>query len=131
MRYVFFIGPVSSDPLFRKKQIIVQEVASQYQLKVFLPLNAAAEHRLGEIIPTIRSAEFVLVDLSLERPSCYYELGVAQALGSTVEVIAEDGTRIHQLENRNVVQFYNGLDNYAALLRTIFEKRCNSLSHRQ
>jgi nucleoside 2-deoxyribosyltransferase len=131
MRYVFIIGPVGSDPLFREKQRVVQEVATQYGLTVFLPLEAATEHGLVDIILTIRSAEFVLVDLSFERPSCYYELGVAQALGSPIEVIAEAGTRIHQLDNRSVVEFYSGLERYGELLRAIFAERYNGLLRRQ
>lgn len=130
MRYVFIIGPVGLDPLFREKQRIVQDVATQNDLEVFLPLEATTKHGLRDIIAAIKSAEFVLVDLSLERPSCYYELGLAQALGSPVEVIAEYGTRIHQLDNRNVVEFYRGIDHYGVLLKTILARRCNGLSHR-
>jgi hypothetical protein len=33
-------------------------------------------------------AVFVLADLSLERPSCYFELGLAQAVRAHVFVIA-------------------------------------------
>ncbi|SRR6266566_2893412 len=122
MRYIFVIGPVGSDLLVCEKQRIVQTVASTHDMSVLLPMADAVEHRLDDLISKINSATFVLVDLSLERPSCYYELGVVQTLGRPIEIIAEVGTRIHQLENRDIVQFYRGLEHYEALLKTIFAR---------
>ena len=43
----------------------------------------------------IRLAEFVVADLTHERPNVYYEIGYANALGKPVLLIAQAGTPIH------------------------------------
>ena len=47
------------------------------------------------VIDKIRDAAFIIVDLTDERPNCYYELGYAHALGKHVIHIAEEQTAIH------------------------------------
>lgn len=54
----------------------------------------------------IEGATLVIADLSLQRPSCYYELGLAQALGRTTLLVAEEGTDVHQAFGRSDVLFY-------------------------
>ena len=58
----------------------------------------------------------VVADLTLERPSCYYEVGLAQALNRQVVLVAERGTPIHQAHDRDKVIFYDSLDDLSAKL---------------
>lgn len=48
----------------------------------------ALEDLVGRIKKEIRSAQFVVADLTDERPSCYFEAGYAEALGKKVIYIA-------------------------------------------
>ena len=53
---------------------------------------------IREITNLIESAEFIIFDLTHERPNVYYELGYAHGVGNEpndVLLIAKDGTMIH------------------------------------
>ena len=55
--------------------------------------------------------------LTLERPSCYYEVGLAQALNRRVQAFAERGTQNHQAHDRDRAILYGSLEDLAELLR--------------
>ena len=48
----------------------------------------ALEDLVGRIKKEIRGAQFVVADLTDERPSCYFEAGFAEALGKSVIYVA-------------------------------------------
>lgn len=53
---------------------------------------------IREITNLIESAEFIIIDLTHERPNVYYELGYAHGVGNEsndVLLIAKEGTKIH------------------------------------
>ena len=53
---------------------------------------------VGEITKLIEDAEFIICDLSLERPNVYYELGYAHGVGNEANdilLIAKEGTNLH------------------------------------
>ncbi|WP_445279904.1 hypothetical protein [Streptomyces sp. DSM 118148] len=120
--YIYSIMPVSSDGDYQKKRTHLSSVAGEYELTVHFPLDRGLpelgkEFDLARVVDEIKRAALVIADLSLERPSCYYELGLAQALGAQVVLIARVGTNIHQAFGRNSVTQFRDLQDYPSVVR--------------
>lgn len=109
--YFHVIMPFGSDSGARLKQGIIIKVAEAYDFEPRFPAydSFTLDFDLRLALEDLEGSAFVLADLSLERPSCYYELGLAEALGKTMYLIAAHGTPIHQTANRKFVRFYNDL----------------------
>jgi len=124
MRYFYFIGPVGSDERFPEKKRILEELAREAGLEPFFPLDRHSVFAKNTAADDIRGAEILVADLSFARPSCYYELGLADALGATVRMIAELGTDIHQVADRREVATYHGLDEYRVTVARALATDC-------
>ena len=119
--YFHVIMPLGSDPNASDKRRRVESMAQEYQLAAHFPGYPPdrVTSDLEETIEELKEANFVIADLSLERPSCYYELGFAEALRKRVYLIAQLGTDIHQTANRDKVSFFNNLAGFDAVIRAI------------
>jgi nucleoside 2-deoxyribosyltransferase len=121
------IMPVESDPKFSSKKAIINGIAVRRGLKVEFPTEwqqaslegQAQSFNVARGLAELGSADFIIADLSLERPSCYYELGLAQSLGKQVFLVAEEGTTIHQAAGRSDTRYYRGLDEYRDVIHSI------------
>jgi nucleoside 2-deoxyribosyltransferase len=106
--YVHVIMPVGSDLFAAEKKRAIADGAARAGFEVrfpdYLPLKPT--FKISELITEIREADYVIADLSYERPSCYYELGIAEALGKRVHLVAKTGTPIHQSAARSLVRYY-------------------------
>jgi hypothetical protein len=122
--YIQFIMPVRSDPGYSKKKEIIQKLEKECGISIHYPQDpeSFASFQIAELSDNFTSAICVIADLSFERPSCYYELGIAEALGVFAFVIAETGTNIHQTENRSQVNFYISLADYQVVVRTLIKQ---------
>ena len=109
MRRTYVIMPVASDPEYQTKRSVIEAVAADCGLATFFPLDVGSDFNLDKTLADLRESDLVIADLSNERPSCYYELGLAEALRKTVLVIAVVGTSIHQLADRKSVVHYDGI----------------------
>lgn len=109
--------PVASDPEYHSKRSVIDGVASDFGLATLFPLDTGSEFSLDVTITELRESDYIIADLSNERPSCYYELGLAQALHKPVFVFASVGTTIHQLADRKSVAYYDGLAALRDLLK--------------
>ena len=69
---------------------------------------------LSNALRTFEKVKLVFADLSFERPSCYYELGLIQALGIPSILLAECGTTLHQ--HSGIVHMYKNVAEYERLL---------------
>lgn len=114
--------PVGSDRLAATKQQVIENVAQTYGLAAHLPNYNLIEYafNIKAALEDLKASLFVVADLSLERPSCYYELGIAEALGKKVYIIAQTGTVIHQTVNRKDTQFYNDTTQLKIIVDKIF-----------
>ncbi len=116
----FLVTPHSSDPLFKEKKVIVENLANSHHTKAFFgPQPPYKELDIKSNINLYHQVDFLIGDLSYERPSSYFEVGYAQALGKPVYLIAFEGTDIHQVLNRNKVKFYKNLDEYKIVIDDI------------
>ena len=121
---IYVIMPVGADVAANEKRSIIEQCAKRHNVVAHFPMDRLKfEHdpknALRESIEQIRRSRLVLADLSLERPSCYYELGVAETTGTPVTIIARSGTDIHQSMNRSKTRFYDNMVSYERLIDVI------------
>jgi hypothetical protein len=116
---VFIVAPHSFDPRFEKKIRVISELADDLDVKIGWAAPASIKGAAGESIGLgdLRRADAVIGDLSFERPSCYFEVGLACGLNKPVFLIAEEGTRLHQVVGRDAVEFYSDMDEYRDVVR--------------
>lgn len=115
---VYVIMPVGSDVMHPARRAAIEKGVGVAGYVAHFPLDAspAGGFDLKSTKGELHSSAAVLADLTNERPSCYYEVGLAQAIHERVIVIAEAGTRIHQLAGRQRVLFYESFDSLSALV---------------
>lgn len=114
----YVICPVASDPSFTFKRGIIERVARALGLEPVFPLNASPPVPISVLMT---GTAFALADLSLERPSCYFELGVAYARGLRRFVIAREDTPVHQTGDQGEVEFYRDAE-YEVVLRRVLTR---------
>jgi len=126
--YFYVIMPVGADHQFAEKKRIIQGLAQNNESTAHFPFDKAGNigFDINSTLSILGDSEFVLADLSLERPSCYFELGLAQAMGKEVYLIAKQGTDIHQAHGRNLTRFYSDLRTYKQVIAEVLnEARTN------
>jgi hypothetical protein len=116
---VFVIMPVGSDPNYLSRRSRIAATVRALGMEPYFPLDHR-EHNEVFDPATIRfemqRATVAVADLTLERPSCYFELGIAQGVGLPTVIMAESGTPIHQTADRDQVAFYADFDELAKVL---------------
>ena len=74
---------------------------------------------LRKVFNLIERAEFLIVDLTEERPNVYYELGYAHGVGNEendILLIAKEGTKLHFDVAPLSVQFYSSTESLRSLV---------------
>ena len=126
--YLFIIMPIdNSEPLLEDILEAIKTVAKNLNLNAEriddIPSGIISE----KILSSIRIAEFVVADLTLERPNCYYEVGYAHALGKNTILIAKENTTIHfDLKGHKVLFYKNATQLKDALEFHILKIKKNS-----
>lgn len=75
---------------------------------------------IRDIALLIEEAEFIVFDLSLERPNVYYELGYAHGVGNEANdilLVAQVGTVLHYDIAGLRVEFYTTMEELEAIVR--------------
>jgi hypothetical protein len=79
-----------------------------------------SERITDRVLESIRKAEFVIVDLTLERPNVFWEAGYAHGIGKIPIYIARDGTDIHfDVHDYPVIKFRNMKELREGLVRRL------------
>ena len=78
------------------------------------------------VLEKIRSSEFLLVDLTGERPNVYYELGYAHAIGKRPILFRKEETKLHfDIAGYNVPPYANNRE-----LRDFLRRRLEAMTNR-
>jgi hypothetical protein len=117
---VFVIMPFSND--MNEVYSIIKDECQKLKLNATrIDENAGSGLINQEIIKFIEDAEFIICDLTYERPNVYYELGYAHGVGNEpldILLIAKDGTQIHFDIAPMRVQYYKSLEHLRTILAT-------------
>lgn len=116
----YIVAPATSDLRQDQKREIILRACKEANYAAHYPAYSPA-HSTFDLIQErieILAARLAFVDVSFERPSCYFELGLIEALGRPVVLVAEAGTFIHQTSYRQQAQFYSSLAEYDGLIRS-------------
>ncbi|QDT43453.1 hypothetical protein Pan241w_35540 [Gimesia alba] len=110
IRRIYVIMPVASDPTYLAKRSTIETTAADSGFDTLFPLDAGFQFNLDQTLDDLRDCDLVVADVSNERPSCYYELGLVEASRKPVFVFAVVGTPVHQLANPESVIYYDDLN---------------------
>jgi nucleoside 2-deoxyribosyltransferase len=122
--YFYVIMPVGADQRFADKRSILQNVAEREGLTPYFPFDRTSNITFDRdtTLAVMKDSTLVLADLSMERPSCYFELGMAQALSKDVYLIAQQDTDIHQAHGRSLTHFYKDLASYEKVVSEVLKE---------
>lgn len=123
MKIVYFISPVGSDPQYREKRKVLSAVAAEEDVEFFFPLDRHTVFSVSVATQDIRESWLVIADLSLGRPSCYFEVGLAQGVGASVAFLAAEDTVLHQAGVPGEVLRYSSLEAYRASILKLLSQR--------
>jgi hypothetical protein len=87
--------------------------------------NVGGGFILGETITLIQTAEFIICDLTHERPNVYYELGYAHGVGNqplNILMVAREGTNVHFDIAPFRVKFYRSTEHLRTLIAGTFRE---------
>lgn len=126
----FVITAHRLDQLYLEKRSIVEQLAAtcglEAQYAVFrVPMLHGGFHLL-QTQALIRAADFIIADLSYERPSCYYEVGFAQGLGKPVHHIMFESSYGEYIPPAEVLDMekarvYRDLATYETIVKEILQ----------
>lgn len=116
--------PIGFDSQAKQKMDAIASAAEEYEYSVVFPEydNLSPTFNLRSTTQKFKNSVFVLADLSFERPSCYYELGIVETLQLPIYLIAQTGTNIHQTIHRADVQYYSDLAELQMIVEGVISK---------
>lgn len=116
---VFVAMPFFGDDV-QDKYSAIKDECSKHGLKARrVDENVGSGFIIKEITELIEQAEFIIFDLTQERPNVYYELGYAHGVGNEpldILLIAKEGTKIHFDIAPMRIQFYKTTEHLRSIV---------------
>lgn len=95
-KYSFFVCPFNDEEIDHNYEYVIKPVVEKHQYKIQRADEISSTNLITtEILNAISRSDFVVADLTYEKPNCYYEVGFAHSLGRPVIIIAKEGTERH------------------------------------
>ena len=117
-----------SKPELEDVSTAIKEVFKEFGIEAITANDIEHEEAITDrVLAEIDSSEFLVADLTHERPNVYYEIGHAHARNKRVILVRKKGTKIHfDIAHRNCPTFAN-----ATSLKTLLRKRLEAITNRK
>ncbi len=106
----FIIMPIdSSKPELQDVLKSIKTICARFDISAVRADEIEHQQQITDVVlQQIRECEFLIADLSLERPNVYYEIGYAHAMGKRPILFRKKGTQLHfDLSIHNAREFEN------------------------
>jgi len=127
----FILMPMADNTDLEKTYQIIKEECQKYDINAIRIDEVESSGIINEeVLQHINDSEYIIVDLTNERPNVYYELGYAHGLGKRLEniiLVAKKGTALHfDIRNMRTI-FYRNHEK----LRKKLNKRLKAIKNRK
>ncbi len=106
----------------------IKEVFKEFGIEAITANEIEHEEAITDrILSEIETSEFLIADLTHERPNVYYEIGHAHALKKRVILVRKKDTKVHfDVAHRNCPEYENAIG-----LKRLLRKRLESITNKK
>ena len=110
---IFVVMPIANDrPELEDILGTVKRSAKNYKMNCLRVDEIEHTGKITDLILNeINCSNYLVCDITIERPNVYYELGYAHGLGKEVIIIAKEGSVIHfDIKDYNIIFYKNNTE---------------------